>query len=66
MLLHSSTKITLQPIVRAGLTAAVTASVGHIPNSSRNTGFSFHRPVMKVWLNTGVLRLSLAIILSTP
>jgi len=50
MLLHRSTKITLRPIVKAGLTAAVTASVGHIPNSSRKTGFSRHSPANSVCL----------------
>ncbi len=52
MLLHSSTNMTLSPIVRAGFTAAVTASVGHIPRRSLKTGFSRHSPARKVWLNT--------------
>jgi hypothetical protein len=50
MLLHTSTKITQSPIVKAGFSAAVTASVGHIPSSSRKTGFSRHNPARNVCL----------------
>ena len=48
ILLQKSTKITQHPIVKAGLTAAVTANVGHIPKSSRKTGFSRHNPANSV------------------
>ena len=48
MLLQIITKMTQSPIVNAGLTAAVTASVGHIPSSSRKTGFSSQSPIMNV------------------
>ena len=59
ILLQKSTKITQQPIVKAGLTAAVTASVGHIPRSSLKTGFSSHRPTKNVCLyRTGLTAVS--------
>jgi len=49
-LLQISTKITLRPMVRAGLTAVVTASGGHMPIKSRNVGFSSHSPAKRVFL----------------
>ncbi len=59
---HRSTNITLRPIVRAGFTAAVTAKVGHIPRSSRRTGFSFQIPAAKVCPKETCAELLLAII----
>jgi len=50
MLLQIRTKMTLRLMVRAGFSAAVTASVGHIPSSSLKTGFSRHRPASSVFL----------------
>ncbi len=61
ILLQSRTKMTQSPIVKAGFTAAVTASVGHIPSSRRKTGFSRHKPAMNVSPNKGALDILLAI-----
>ena len=54
-----STKSTLAPIVSAASRLVVTASVGHMPRSNANTGFSFQIPAKNVLPND--IFLSLAI-----
>lgn len=46
MLEHTSTIIAAAPMPRALSTEVVTASVGQVPSTSRNTGFSLIRPLV--------------------
>ncbi len=46
-LLQKRTKIKQSPIVRAGLRANVTASIGHRPISKTKEGFFPHRPFVR-------------------
>jgi len=46
----NKTKITAHPIERPFKAVVVTANVGHIPKSCLNTGCSFQRPFMKLFI----------------